>query len=80
MNDFDLTNEEKLKEILKTGAPDLWAVKEAMETTHIDPDLILRTLYLVANVQRFTKWGKVSMLIQDGVITRIQQEQGFKTD
>jgi hypothetical protein len=77
---MDLTNEQKIKELLQAGAPDLFAIKEALDVTSIDIDLLLKSLYLIANVKRFTKWGKVSLIIQNGVVVRVQQEQGFKTE
>lgn len=41
---------------------------------------ILRGLYLLANIKRYARWGKVVFLMQDGRVVRVQQEQGYKLD
>jgi hypothetical protein len=41
---------------------------------------VLRGMYLLANIKRFSKWGKVTFLMQDGRVVRVQQEQGYKSD
>lgn len=41
---------------------------------------IMRGLYLLANIKRFSRWGKVTFLMQDGRVVRVQQEQGYKSD
>jgi hypothetical protein len=74
----DLTNDDHLRHILQAGAPELLAVKDAMDELQIEPDLVIKALYLLRNIQRFTRYGKVSYLIQDGQVVRIEQEQGFK--
>lgn len=76
----DLSNESKLREILKQGAPELYAVMEAMEETQIDQATLIKGLFLLKNIQRFSRWGKVTFLVQDGQIVRVEQTQGFKTE
>ena len=41
---------------------------------------VLRGMYLLANIKRLSKWGRVTFLMNDGKVVRVQQEQGYKTD
>lgn len=75
---IDSTNESQLAFILKqSGKPWILDILEAMETTNTNPEDLLKTLFLLGNVKRFTKWGKIIWVIQNGMLTRIQEEQGF---
>jgi hypothetical protein len=73
-----LDNNDKLRSILQAGAPELLFIKDLLDETQMDVDVLMKGLYLIANTQRMTRWGKVSYLIQDGQIVRVEQEQGFK--
>lgn len=50
----------------------------AIVNAGLDTVNLMRGLYLLANIKRFTKWGKVVFLMQDGVVVRVDQEQGYK--
>lgn len=77
----DLTNEERLATVLReSGKPWLLDVAEAMELAGMTPDQILQHLFMVANVRRFTKWGQVATVIQNGAVRIIKQEQTTKFD
>jgi hypothetical protein len=73
-----LDNNDKLRAILEAGAPDLLAIKDIMDETQTSMDVLIKAVYLMRNVSRFTGWGKVSILIQNGQAVRVEQEQGFK--
>lgn len=53
---------------------------DAMANAGVHPTDIVRGLYLLANIRRFSKWGKVIYLMQDGQVVRVAQEQGYKLD
>lgn len=69
-----------MRQILKQAAPELLALLDAVEETQIDVGTLLKGLYLIKNTQRFTRYGNVTFLIQDGQIVRVEQKQGFKID
>lgn len=76
---MDLTNEEQLANILKkSGKPWILDILEVMERTGITPNQLIQSMYHVANVRRFARWGSVSWIIQDGQIKLIKQEQQTK--
>lgn len=76
----ELSNEEQMMEILKQGSPDLYAIKKAIDETGIDTSILLKTLYMIANIQRFSRYGRASIMVQDGRIVRVEQQQGFKIE
>jgi hydrogenase maturation factor len=41
---------------------------------------VMRALYLLSNIKRFARYGKVVFLMQDGKVVRVQQEQGYTTE
>lgn len=76
----EMSNEEQMMEILKKGSPELYAIKKALNETGVDTTVLLKTLYMVSDIQRLSRWGKASILIQDGKVTRVEQSQGFKIE
>lgn len=76
---FNMSNEEVLATILKqSGKPWILDVIQAMEVNGIEPQKLIESLFLLGNIRRFTGWGKITWLIQDKEVVRIDQEQGFK--
>ena len=76
MND----NDKKAQEIIESTMPDLWMIKELMEKSGmLDLDM-LRTLYLIENIQKVSKWGKVIINIKNGDIVSITGENNFITE
>jgi len=43
----------------------------------LKPIDVMRALYLLSNIKRFSRYGKVVFLMQDGRVVRVQQEQGY---
>lgn len=76
--EIDLSNEKRLATVLRmSGKPWILDIMEAMETTGLEPDQLIQSIYLFGNIRRFARWGKVIWVIQDGRLTRVNQEQGF---
>lgn len=76
MND----NDTKAQAIIESSMPGLWMIKELMEKINmVDIDL-LRTLYLIENIQKISKWGKVIISIKGGEIISITGENNFITE
>lgn len=55
-------------------------IKEAIAKSGVSEDILVKGLFLLANVRNISKWGKVTFLVQEGETVRVQQEQGFKVD
>lgn len=66
--------------MLKTAAPDLAEIHSLLNETQMDSVTLIKYLNLIKNVKLVTKWGKVTTLIQNDEIVRIEQEQGYKVD
>jgi hypothetical protein len=72
-----MNNDQKAKAIIEATMPNLWIIKELMDSINmLDVDL-LRTLYLIENIQRISKWGNVKITIQNGEVTSITGETKF---
>jgi len=72
-------NDEKANTILKSALPDLFMIKEIVDSNDIPIQEVMRMLYLISNIKKMTQWGKVVILIKDGEIVAVQQEQQFIT-
>ena len=72
-----LTNEGQSMELLKTISPELHEVYEAMQYSDIDHSTIIRMLYSLANVKRFSKWGMVQISVKNGKEFKVEQRQWF---
>ncbi len=71
------TNDKKAKAIIESTMPNLWMIKELMdEINMVDVDL-LRALYLIENIQKVSKWGKVVISVKDGEIVSVTGENNF---
>jgi hypothetical protein len=72
-----IDNDAKAKEIIESCMPNLWLIKQLMDQINmVDVDLV-RALYLIENIQRISKWGKVTISIKDGEITGVSGENNF---
>lgn len=72
-------NDKKMRELLENVMPDTLMIKDIMDANGIQPQEIMRALYLLSNVKNISGWGKVTILMQDGKIVSVQQEQQFKS-
>jgi hypothetical protein len=72
-----MTNEEKAKAIIEATMPHLWMIKEGMERINMLEVDVLRMLYLVENIQKVSKWGKVTITVKDGEVIAISGENNF---
>lgn len=73
-------NETLFDGMLEKAYPELYELKQAMNYSETDIPTIIKMLYSISNVKKFTKWGSVSILIQNGKEMRIESKQGFKLD
>lgn len=75
-----MNNDEKFNEMLKTFAPDLAEINNLLKETEMDSVTLVKYLNLIKNVRIVTGWGKVTTLIQNNDIVRVEQEQGYKIE
>lgn len=73
-------NDKKAQEIIEATMPNLWMIKELMERANIIDLDLLRALYLIENIQKVSKWGKVTISIKDGEVVAISGENNFITE
>lgn len=73
-------NDKKAQEIIEATMPNLWMIKVLMERANIIDLDLLRALYLIENIQKLSKWGKVTISIKDGEVVAISGENNFITE
>ena len=73
-------NDKKAQEIIEATMPSLWMIKEVMERASIVDVDLLRALFLIENIQKVSRWGKVIISIKDGEVVAISGENNFITD
>lgn len=75
-----MDNEAKAQTIIETAFPNLWMIKELMDTVKmVDVDLV-RALYLIQNIQKVSRWGKVVISVKDGEVVSVSGENNFITN
>lgn len=80
MNDIEQIAKIKQElEKVKKDMPDMMMLYEMIQSCGFSVDDIIRAVALAGNVKKMTKWGKVSILLQDGDIVSVLQEQQFIT-
>lgn len=70
-----MNNDERMDTILEAVAPHIKAIKDLLEQGMATPVDILRALYLIENVKKISRYGKVGFTIKDGEIVSVWQEQ-----
>lgn len=72
-----IDNDDKAKAIIEATMPNLWLLKEAMDRINVLEVDILRALYLIENIQKVSKWGKVTINVKDGEVISVSGENNF---
>lgn len=73
-------NEDKFMNTLKLADPELYMVKLALAETNINPLILPRFIRALYNLAIGTKYGKVQVFMQNGVITSIKCEESDVCD
>ena len=66
-------------EAVKRDLPDMMMLYETMQSNDIPFQDIFRALALIVNVKKLSQWGKVTILLKEGQIVAVHQEQQFIT-
>lgn len=75
-----MNNDDKMRQLLETTMPDLLVIYDLMHQNDILPYDVMRALYLIANIKRISKYGKVSFIIKNNEIVSVNQEQALITE
>jgi hypothetical protein len=72
-----MSNDEKMRELLDATMPDVMAIKDLLDKSSIPFMDLARTLFLIDNVKRVSKWGGVKITIKNGEVVSITGENTF---
>lgn len=73
-------NREVLSEILRNVRPDIWVLMDLIDKTSINPVIVFKFLRQINNIVLGSKWGQVTIVINDGVAKYIRGEDTDKIE
>ena len=68
-------NEEKYIEILRTLDPQLYLIRQSLEETGVNPDIIPRIIRGLGNLDIGTGYGEVNILMKGRIVTQIKSSR-----
>ena len=77
-NEQQKINEEQFKEIIKATRPDIWAIMDTLDKTHVNWKVIWKIIYAIHNISENTKYGQVNVLIENNIVRFIRGEHADK--
>lgn len=71
-------NKEKIMEILRATFPELYVLLVALEETNVNFEIPRKVIYQLEKIAKGSKYGKVSIVIENGVATFVYGEEANK--
>lgn len=68
-------NEFAFKELLKKARPDIWLLMDLIDNTRINYLILVKTMRHLDNIANGSKFGNVTIEIQNGVVTFVRGEE-----
>lgn len=68
-------NEFAFKELVKSVRPDLWMLMDLLDETEVNYLVLIKALRHIYNIATGSKYGTVSVDIQNGIVTFIRGEE-----
>ena len=65
-------NEEAFREVARSVRPDVWSLMDTMDTYEINYIVLLKTLEHLNKIAKGTKFGTVTVEVQDNIVTFIR--------
>lgn len=73
-------NEEVFNEVLKKTHPELWALKNVIDETHINWSILWRVAQALGNLASDTRYGQVIIEVEDNVVRFIRGVHASKVN
>lgn len=70
-----MSNEKQFYNLLAQIDPDLYLIKMVLDETQVNPALLPKIIRSLANLAYGTGFGKIQIIMQDGVVTHIRPEE-----
>ncbi len=75
-----MTNEEQFMEMIKQVDPELYDVKVAINTTGMNPAVIIPIMRSLSLLASGSGYGLVKVLVKDGIVQSIRGEETVKLE
>lgn len=75
-----ITNNDIYLDVIRQVDPELLLIKIALEESRVNPALLPAIIRSIGNMELGTGFGKISIFMQQGMITQIQGEEWIKVD
>lgn len=73
-------NENTFKKGAQMVRPDIYALMNALDETHVDFTLVLSIIYALERVATGSKYGNVTIYIENGTATFVKGEESKKVN
>lgn len=71
-------NEFAFKQMIKTVRPELFVLMDLLDETSLDPMILFKTMRQLHNIATGSKYGQVTVYIENGVATFVRGEESDK--
>lgn len=61
-------NEDAFKQMVHDIRPDIWALMDVIDQTGVNPFVLWKVIYALDNIGKTTKYGNVTVEVEDNVI------------
>ena len=73
-------NEEVFRNVVRAMRPDIYSLMEAIDTQHINYIVLLKAMTQLEKIATGSKFGVVSIEIQDGICTFIRGQENDRVN
>jgi len=73
-------NLKKYWDVVRRLEPEYYLIRIALEETNVNPLILPRVIRAIANLHLGTKYGKITLFMQNGKITMIDGQESDKID
>ena len=77
-NEQVIHNEESFLVVMKNFRPDIFVLMDLLDNTGINPYVIFHVIKHLNNLLLGTKYGNVTISVEDGIVTFVRGEEATK--
>ena len=64
-------NDRIFSEMVQRIRPDIWVLMDTLNKTGVNPFILIKVIRQINNIAIGSRWGEVSVLINDGRVVRV---------
>lgn len=73
-------NEEAFKQVVKSVRPDIFALMDIIDQTHVNAFVLWKVIYALNNIATSTNYGNVVIEIENGVVRFVRGQSAAKVN